>query len=201
MVDETPFRFALVAIVVSSMAITAYHRIQAAKSGERISRRDEGCLLFLTIRLSATAMLVATIAYLVNPAGMEGTSLPLPPPCRWAGAIVGAIAIGLLFWTLNALGTNLTDTVVTRKHHTLVTTGPYRWVRHPFYDVLLLLVIASSLLAANWFILLAGTAVFFFLAVRTRIEERKLVERFGEEYFAYISRTNRFVPLPRQRNL
>jgi len=41
---------------------------------------------------------------------------------------------GLLIWTLRTLGANLTDTVITRKEHTLVTSGPYRWVPHPFYD-------------------------------------------------------------------
>src|SRR5262252_1360633 len=35
-------------------------------------------------------------------------------------------------WTVRTLGPNLTDTVVTRQHHTLVLAGPYRWVRHPF---------------------------------------------------------------------
>lgn len=32
---------------------------------------------------------------------------------------------GLLIWTLRTLGANLTDTVITRKEHTLVTSGPY----------------------------------------------------------------------------
>lgn len=36
-------------------------------------------------------------------------------------------------WTFIVLGPNLTDTVVTRKVHGLVTTGPSRWVRHPFH--------------------------------------------------------------------
>ena len=43
-------------------------------------------------------------------------------------------ACGLLVWTFRCLGKNLTDTVVTRQEHTLVMQGPYRWVRHPFYD-------------------------------------------------------------------
>ena len=46
---------------------------------------------------------------------------------------VGVVAACLLIWTFRSLGTNLTDTVVTRKDHTLVTSGPYRFVRHPFY--------------------------------------------------------------------
>ena len=42
----------------------------------------------------------------------------------------------LIVWAFQSLGSNLTDTVVTRRQHTLITHGPYRWVRHPFYDAM-----------------------------------------------------------------
>jgi protein-S-isoprenylcysteine O-methyltransferase Ste14 len=100
----------------------------------------------------------------------------------------------LLFWTFHSLGKNLTDTVVTRREHTLVTHGPYRWVRHPFYDVVLLAVVCMSLLTANWLLALLGLTAFTLIVVRTRIEEEKLVERFGDEYRAYMARTGRFLP-------
>jgi protein-S-isoprenylcysteine O-methyltransferase Ste14 len=107
---------------------------------------------------------------------------------------VWVAACALLLWTLRHLGPNLTDTVVTRKEHTLVTHGPYQWVRNPFYDAAALLILASSLIVANWFLLLAGGLVFVLLVVRTRIEERNLIARFGEAYRAYMSRTGRFLP-------
>ena len=90
--------------------------------------------------------------------------------------------------------TNLTDTVVTRRDATLVTHGPYRYVRHPFYVSFALGVLANSLVAANWFFLLCGATAFVMLAVRTRIEEAKLVERFGDSYRDYMKRTGRFFP-------
>ena len=65
----------------------------------------------------------------------------------------------MLIWTMHTLGKNLTDTVVTRKDHTLVTGGPYRFVRHPFYCATILVVPAISTLAANWFLLLIGVSV------------------------------------------
>jgi protein-S-isoprenylcysteine O-methyltransferase Ste14 len=100
----------------------------------------------------------------------------------------------LLVWTFRNLGKNLTDTVVTRKDHTLVTTGPYRYVRHPFYLAFFLAVIGGSIVAANWFVFLAGMIPSGFLIARTRIEEEKLTERFGEEYRDYVKTTGRFFP-------
>ena len=137
---------------------------------------------------------LGVIAYMVNPAWMAWSSVPLPAWLRWTGFGVFAIAAGLLTWTLHGLGTNLTDTVVTRRAHTLVTHGPYRWVRHPFYDCMALLILANSLIAANWFFLLTGSVVLSLIVVRTRTEEEKLLERFGDSYRVYMDRTGRFLP-------
>jgi protein-S-isoprenylcysteine O-methyltransferase Ste14 len=133
-------------------------------------------------------------AYLLNPAWMAWSSMPLPEWLRMAGMGLFVVGAALLVWTLRSLGPNLTDTVVTRKAHALVTSGPYRWVRHPFYDSAALLVLASALAAANWFVLLTGAIAFVLLAVRTGIEERNLLARFGENYRAYRDATGRFLP-------
>jgi protein-S-isoprenylcysteine O-methyltransferase Ste14 len=126
---------------------------------------------------------------------MGWASVPLPTWLRWIGGCLAVFALpSLLFWTFHSLGKNLTDTVVTRREHTLVTHGPYRWVRHPFYDVVLLGVVSMSLLTANWLLALSGLTTFAMLVVRTRIEEEKLVERFGDDYRAYMARTGRFFP-------
>ena len=134
-------------------------------------------------------------AYLINPAWMAWSSVALPTWLRWIGAFLGLFAVPpLLFWTFRSLGKNLTDTVVTRREHTLVTHGPYRWVRHPFYDVVLLWGLSVSLLTANWLMALLGLSAFAMMVVRTRTEEEKLIDRFGDEYRTYMARTGRFLP-------
>jgi protein-S-isoprenylcysteine O-methyltransferase Ste14 len=113
---------------------------------------------------------------------------------RWCGYLLIGIWAVLLVWTFRNLGKNLTDTVVTRKEHSLVTTGPYRYVRHPFYLAFFLAALGGSMVAANWFLLIAGLVPAIFLIARTRIEEEQLVERFGEEYSDYMKITGRFLP-------
>ena len=100
----------------------------------------------------------------------------------------------LLTWTLGSLGKNFTDTVVTRTHHTLVTTGPYRWVRHPFYVCAGLVTLAVSLIMANAFFLVSGGLILLLLALRTRVEEANLLSPFGDDYRNYMDRTGRFFP-------
>jgi protein-S-isoprenylcysteine O-methyltransferase Ste14 len=194
MLSEDPFRTALLTILVITMAVVAYHRLQAAKSGERISRKDEGLLLAVSLRLAGLCLWMGTFAYLINPNWMEWAQVPLPSLARWLGAAFGIFGCALMYWTLTNLGRNLTDTVMTRVNATLVTSGPYRWVRHPFYLTLALLTPAATLLAANWFIGLSAVLVLVMLVIRTTKEEQKLIERFGDPYRAYMAVTGKFWP-------
>jgi protein-S-isoprenylcysteine O-methyltransferase Ste14 len=194
MASEQTFRALLILIILVCLPIGIYHRVRAA-SGERLSRRDEGVFVMVPLRLFGLVTWIALLIYLINPRWMAWSSLPLPTWLRWVGAALGVLVVPpLLFWVLHNLGGNLTDTVVTRREHTLVTHGPYRWVRHPFYGVAFLGVLAFSLIAANWFLALIGAAVVALLVHRTRVEEAKLIERFGDEYRAYRERTGAYFP-------
>ncbi len=76
----------------------------------------------------------------------------------------------------------------------IVTEGPYRWVRHPLYVVGTVFWIALSLVLSNGAILLMSVLIFVLIVRRTRIEEEKLVEAFGERYCVYKTLTGRFIP-------
>ncbi len=197
MSEENTLRWWLLAGLLAVFPIIAYHRIKAHRSGDPLDRRQEGLFILATLRPIALVFFVSVAMYLVNPARMAWSAVALPSWMRWSGVGMIAAAGALLFWTLHSLGTNLTDTVVTRKVHTLVVNGPYRWVRHPFYDTVALLLIAISLAAANWFMLATGAIAFTLLAVRASREEDRLVARFGDDYRQYMARTNRFVPTVR----
>ena len=104
------------------------------------------------------------------------------------------MADGLMYWVFASLGDNITPTVVTRSKHQLVTTGPYRWVRHPLYSVGFLSYMAFALLAANWFVAILAVSALAMISLRVPREEEELVIRNGEAYRDYASRTGRFFP-------
>ena len=194
---ETPFRLALVLIIALTMSVAAYHRWRAA-TGEQISHREEGYLFTVVLRLAGLALWISVGAYLLAPAAVRWAAVPLPAWIRWCGAVSGTLCSLLMYWTLSSLGKNLTDTVVTRAAATLVTHGPYRWVRHPFYVTAGLLMLSVTLLAANALIGVSSVLVLALLALRTPKEEHMLIDRFGDEYRNYMAATGRFFPrLPR----
>ena len=194
MTSENPFRIAVVVVMVLTVAVTAYHRLQAASSGEKISRKDEGYLFAAVLRLSGLCLFIATLAYVVRPSSVEWATFPLPSWFRWLGIVTGILCSFLMYWTLSSLGKNLTDTVVTRAEATLVTHGSYRWVRHPFYVTAAVLMASVTILAANWLIGVSSLIVMGLLAIRTPKEERMLIDKFGQQYRDYMATTGRFFP-------
>lgn len=191
---DATFRPFVIAGFILVIGIALPFRVRSQSTGERLDRTQEGIPLMITLRLAGLALWTGVIAFMISPRSMAWSSLPLPAGARWTGVGLTAVTALLLLWTLRSLGPNLTDTVVTRRAHTLVTGGPYRWVRHPFYNCMALFVLSIALMMANWFVLTGGLVLFVMLAIRARTEEQKLLERFGEPYGAYRAATGRFLP-------
>jgi protein-S-isoprenylcysteine O-methyltransferase Ste14 len=193
MTTETPYRLMILAIIVLVFPIALYHRLRSF-TGERLARRDEGLLIMVGLRLAGLSLWLELLIYLINPAWTSLFAVPLPAWLRTTGFALGIAGVSWLAWMLHALGPNLTDTVNVRAGATLVTTGPYRFVRHPMYVGLAALLPSIALVTGNALVALSGVVVVALLVKRTSTEEAKLVARFGEDYRRYASRTGRFVP-------
>ena len=194
MADDQTFRLILALGLAAVLPFGIYHRVRARATHEKLDRRKEGLFILLTLRPVILAAMGGLLTFVVNPDRMAWSSAPLPVSLRWVGVGIGVLAGSLLVWTFRTLGTNITDTVVTRRQHTLVTAGPYRFVRHPFYVASALAFLANALATANWFIALMGGLAVTLHVVRTTIEEEHLVRRFGDDYLRYMKQTGRFFP-------
>ena len=170
------------------LLIGAYHRIQAARSGESIDRRHEGWPLLIGIRLSALCAVIAI--YRAFRAGSE----PWSAPVQWVCTAVFVLSCWWLAWMFISLGRNLTDTVVTRREAVFVCHGPYRFIRNPMYTGILVGGLTLAAIAGSWLGASFVVATFTLLAIRTRTEERFLVARFGDTYRSYMTEVGRFWP-------
>jgi protein-S-isoprenylcysteine O-methyltransferase Ste14 len=143
---------------------------------------------------TAPASAIVAMAFLIAPRWVDFARMAVPAWVRWLGVPVGAVGVALFGWMFRHPGLNATSTSVPRAAATLVTSGPYRLIRHPMYSAPLTLVFATTSLTANAAVLASAVAMFALLAARSRIEERRLVEKFGDAYRAYQARMGRFVP-------
>jgi len=111
-------------------------------------------------------------------------------------------ALAFLYWVyffIKATAKNLQ--APHRPYHItqLVTTGVYKWVRHPMYsaDIVLAWGIAVAYpLAALWMSALWLTII---MTIWAYVEENILLKRFSEEYGLYRRHTPMFFPLKKKK--
>ena len=102
----------------------------------------------------------------------------------------------IIRWTaIFSLGKSFSANVAIREDQQLKQTGLYRFVRHPSYSGLLLILLPVGIHSRNW----AGLLVLIVpatvaLIYRIHVEETALHEAFGSRYTDYSKTTRRLVP-------
>jgi protein-S-isoprenylcysteine O-methyltransferase Ste14 len=146
------------------------------------------------IKIFGLLLWFSPLIYLLNPNWMTWSKIGLPDEIRWLGVGIGLLCVAGIYWLFSSIGSGITPTSATRSEHTLVTRGPYRWVRHPLYTIGSSLFVAFGMMADNWFIAALGILAFVAMAIRTPKEEANLIDKFGDEYREYMKHTGRFLP-------
>ena len=125
---------------------------------------------------------------------MSGRLVPHTLPIRLVADALALAGLLVMLWARVTIGRNWSAGVVLKEGHELVTTGPYRFVRHPIYSGLLLL-------ALGWAVWRGQYAGFYGLAVilvlfwiKSRAEEQLMIEHFGDAYLGYKARVRALVP-------
>ena len=119
----------------------------------------------------------------------------LPIEMDWLGLVFFVLAIWL-FWRSHVdLGLNWSASLEIRENHTLVEMGVYRYIRHPMYAAFWLWGIAQALLLHNWVYGLSYLMSFLPMYLwRVSQEEEMMIDKFGEQYQEYITRTGKVIP-------
>jgi protein-S-isoprenylcysteine O-methyltransferase Ste14 len=175
--------------------IRAYHRIATGSFREPLSA-DRGEWRFIALRgLLGIQLVAATALYVLDLPRAPWSFVPLPAWLRWTGAGVCLAAVALIAAAHPALDGSFSPTIRLRRQHRLITSGPYRFVRHPMYSAYLLRFLGAFLLSANWVIGGGGVGVMITLmTLRQAGEERRLAERFAGAWFSYRDATGAFLP-------
>ena len=191
---ESICRIALGSVFVGTAAIGIPFRLRADRAGGRVSARVDPSWFWIIMARVGPPMVLACLGFLFTPRRVDFATISMPDGLRLLGVPLALLGLGLFAWMFRHLGLNVTSTSMPRAAATLVTSGPYRWIRHPMYSAALILVVATMLLTANLVVMVGGLTMFVLMAARSRLEERRLIEKFGEAYRAYQRQTGRFVP-------
>jgi protein-S-isoprenylcysteine O-methyltransferase Ste14 len=109
------------------------------------------------------------------------------------GAVLFACGIALAVWARLHLGRNWGMPMTQRAEPELVTSGPYRFVRHPIYTGLLTAMLGTALVNNLLGLIVVAALVAYFYYCGT-VEERNLAAAFPTAYPEYKSRTKMLIP-------
>lgn len=195
---ELTLRLAALALLVGGLGASARLRLSADRVGGAIPRSVDPGRVRIVLAVGALLFYGSMLAWIVYPPIVARATMPVSAGWRWAGLCLMAAGIGSGLWALRHLGLAATPTATVRDDAELVTSGPYRWVRHPLYSSMLLTVPGCALASANLVVLIGGSVTLAALLWRTRWEEAALLDHFGDPYREYMDRTGRIVPRVRR---
>ncbi len=183
-------------LLYSTFTIIRIHYTRKARKMKQESKIKESKLRITLLQFYIASTVVIFFFYLIKPEWFSWGSIPnYPNALIWVGMIIGVFSMVLFVYVHMHLGKYFSYTLKIYKDHKFITTGPYRFIRHPMYTAFTIFHSAIFLLTSNWFIGIIWVGIILLILVfRIRIEEKVLFETFGNEYKEYKQITGSLLP-------
>ena len=144
--------------------------------------------------LVVRAVLVAVVIVLIRLGVLRGHGLNTSAWRTVLGLVLFALGLGFAIWARVHIGRNWGTPMTRKLEPELVTSGPYRLVRHPIYSGILVAGVGTAVaLGWQWLIVVAVAGIYFVYSAT--VEERYMAEQFPDTYPTYKHATKMLLPL------
>lgn len=146
---------------------------------------------FIRLRILLVVILIFALRF------KGGNGLHNTVPRNWTLAIVGTVlfaaGLSLAIWARVNLSTNWGMPMTEKAEPELVTSGPYRYIRHPIYSGILLAVLGTTFVISYvWIVFLIFSGLYFIFSAFQ--EEKYLKKQFGRKYTDYMQHSKMLIP-------
>lgn len=138
-------------------------------------------------------VILVVVLVLIRVEALEGHAQNHGPWTAGVGLALFFAGLAVAVWARVHLGRNWGTPMTQKADPELVTSGPYRLVRHPIYSGLILAMIGTAVAIAFYWLVLVALLGGYFVYSATR-EERYMTERFPDAYPEYKRSTKMLVP-------
>jgi protein-S-isoprenylcysteine O-methyltransferase Ste14 len=171
------------AILIAWVVFWAYWLIAAAgatRGSQRMRARPPGLII---------AVLAVVLLRIFRTGGLAVRS----PVLEGVGTLLFVTGLATAVWARLHLGRNWGMPMTTKSDPELVTSGPYRLIRHPIYSGILLGLLGTALATDLYWLIVAGVMGVYFL-YSAKVEERLMTAAFPSAYPSYRARTKMLIP-------
>ncbi len=126
--------------------------------------------------------------------GLGTQIIPNLPWIGWTGAGLALFGSAFAIWARLILGTNWSAEVQIKEGHTLIRRGPYKFIRHPIYTGILLIIVGDALAIGELRAILAFFLILIGFARKAKKEESYLSAEFGPAFDEHVRHTGFFLP-------
>lgn len=183
--------FVGIIVITRIPEIISSYRWRPQRGDPTARKADRGSFVVMSIVVGGGVIAACALA-----AFWTAAAIPwFRPEVTIAGIVVILLGAALRWWAILTLGRYFTFEVAVRSTQSVVHSGPYRFVRHPSYTAILIMLLGVGMALTNWaslIVMLAGGLIG--LLYRVRVEERALVEALGQPYIDYMRHTKRLIP-------
>jgi protein-S-isoprenylcysteine O-methyltransferase Ste14 len=186
--SEEPVILLLSWIWALSEIIGSYIIPRLRQKGEVKARSDRGSRLVIWVGIFVAIFLSDYFA--------THNITPIPDIFFYVGIVLMLSGIVFRQWAIWVLGRFFSTRVRIVSDHRIVMEGPYRFLRHPSYTGMLMILLGLGLASRTWLGTIIILALFsLVIGYRMNVEENALKAEFGEEYLKYARKTKRLIPL------
>ena len=143
--------------------------------------------------LRIRAVIVVLAIFLLRLGAFRDHGLNSAPWRAGLGLVLFAVGLGFAIWARVNIGRNWGTPMSQKDEPELVTSGPYRLVRHPIYSGVLVAGVGTAV-ALSWAWLIAVALAGIYFVYSATIEERNMTEQFPDAYPVYRRSTKMLVP-------
>jgi protein-S-isoprenylcysteine O-methyltransferase Ste14 len=179
----------LFAAVIGAQALSGMEGLRGGKGDPAKLNRRESAVKTVTV---LALYLILTMIPLTDRRGIA--VIAELPALQWAGVVLCAAGYAFVFWSGLALGRQYSAEVTIQQDHRLITSGPYRWIRHPRYLGVILLAAGLALVFRSWIGLALLAPITAVMLLRIHDEEELLGREFGPEWQTYQKTSSRLLP-------
>lgn len=169
----------------------AYWAISAFNTKKNVYRQRNMRWRFPGIVIMVAIFFISQLPYV--PSYLRRNPIPQTAAVGIVGVALCAAGIAFAIWARWHLGRNWSGTPSLKEGHELVTSGPYRYVRHPIYTGIILAFLGSALIGGTLW-MFAFVFLFITFLARVGAEERLMMQQFPDQYPEYKKRTKTLIP-------